>query len=99
AQATVECIHCCAGQKVIFNPVSVQIDSTNIRAERRRARICKVDRSHNLSGQPENSGDIQRVGDVHWEWTRVFQPIVEIESRTAAGLTVSDVVRIRSSVT
>src|SRR5262245_58054606 len=84
SQATVEYIHRCTGKKVVFNPVSVQINSTDIRAERRCARICEVDRRLELSGQPDNAGDIQGVGDVRWKRACIFQPIVEIESRAGA---------------
>jgi hypothetical protein len=80
AHAAVQRIHGRSRQQISLGAVSVEIDSADVCAERRSARIRERESELELPGQLRHPSQIQDVREIGWERTGVLQPIVEIES-------------------
>src|SRR5262249_4477010 len=85
AHAAIERTHGCSGQEVAGDAITVQVNSTDVSAERRNAQVGKVQAQLESPGQLHHTGKIHDVCEVLGERAIVLKPIVEIESGGGAG--------------
>ena len=77
--------HGCSGQQVILIAIAVEVDPANVRAERRRAGVGKVESHLEPPGQPRHARQISDLREIKVGRAPVLKPIVEIESGASAG--------------